>query len=167
VSPSHHSRSVRDQSRIIAHTAHNPALVSPDGRQVVPEGEPASPDHARLSMACVADVRCPRHTRNDALLPATCRRNMTSLVGTRHVISEAVMSRRTRTLIGIVVIELLLAGGWIWLHGMALTSPHATSDSTRVIGEVFGGTRGLLLALSPLLYFLARSNDRRAASGCK
>ena len=42
-----------------------------------------------------------------------------------------VMSRRTRTLIGIVVIELLLAGGWIWLHGKALTSPHATRDSTR------------------------------------
>lgn len=88
----------------------------------------------------------------------------------RHIaalISEEVMSRRTRTLIGIVVIELLLAGGWIWLHGMALTSPHATRDSTRVIGEVFGGAMGLLLALSPLLYLLARSNDRKAASGLK
>lgn len=76
------------------------------------------------------------------------------------------MSRRRRTLIAIVVLELLLAGGWIWLHGMALTSPHATPGSTRVIGEVFGGAMGLLLALSPLLYLLARNNDRaaRAAS---
>jgi hypothetical protein len=75
------------------------------------------------------------------------------------------MSRRRRTLIGIVVIELLLAGGWIWLHGLALRSPHATPDSARVIGEVFGGAMGLLLALSPLLYLLARNNDRRASSG--
>lgn len=27
------------------------------------------------------------------------------------------MSRRKRTLIAIVAIELVLAGGWIWLHG--------------------------------------------------
>ena len=77
------------------------------------------------------------------------------------------MSRRIRTLIGIVVIELLLAGCWIWLHGMALASPHATKDSTRVIGEVFGGAMGLLLAMTPLLYLLAGRNDRRAASGRK
>jgi hypothetical protein len=74
------------------------------------------------------------------------------------------MSRRKRTLIAIVVIELLLAGGWIWLHGMAMTSPHAAKDSARVIGEVFGGAMGLVLGLSPLLYLMARSNDRRAAS---
>jgi hypothetical protein len=35
---------------------------------------------------------------------------------------------------GIVVIELLLAGSWIWLHNLAMTSPHASPDSTRVIG---------------------------------
>ena len=72
------------------------------------------------------------------------------------------MSRRKRTLIAIVVIELLLAGGWIWLHGMAMTSPHAARDSARVIGEVFGGAMALVLALSPLLYLMARSNDRTA-----
>ena len=74
------------------------------------------------------------------------------------------MSRRKRTLIAIVVIELLLAGGWMWLHGLAMTSPHATGDSARVIGEVFGGAMGLVLALSPLLYLMARSNDRAASS---
>jgi hypothetical protein len=74
------------------------------------------------------------------------------------------MARRKRTLIAIVVVELLLAGGWIWLHGMAMTSPHAAKDSARVIGEVFGGAMGLVLALSPLLYLMARNNDRTAAS---
>jgi len=77
------------------------------------------------------------------------------------------MSRRRRTLIAIAAIELLLAGGWIWLHSMALNSPDASRDSTRVIGELFGGTMALLLTLSPLLYLLAPKNDTRAASGRK
>ena len=71
------------------------------------------------------------------------------------------MSKRKRTVIGIVVIELLLAGGWIWLHYLAMTSPHASPDSTRVIAQVFGGAMGTLLALSPLLYLVARRNDKR------
>ena len=74
------------------------------------------------------------------------------------------MSKRKRTAIGIIVIELLLAGGWIWLHNVAATSSHASSDSTRVIGEVFGGAMGLILGLSPVLYLLARRNDRRATN---
>jgi hypothetical protein len=44
-----------------------------------------------------------------------------------------------------------------------LNSPQATRASTRVIGEVFGAAVGLLLALWPVLYILARSNDKRAA----
>ena len=72
------------------------------------------------------------------------------------------MSKRKRTVIVIIVIELLLAGGWIWLHNVAATSSHASGDSTRVIGEVFGGAMGLILGLSPVLYLLARRNDRRA-----
>jgi hypothetical protein len=75
------------------------------------------------------------------------------------------MSRRKRIVIAIVVIELLLAGGWIWLHGMTMTSPHAARDSARLIGEVFGGAMGRVLALSPLLYLMARNNDRMAAGG--
>jgi hypothetical protein len=74
------------------------------------------------------------------------------------------MSKRKRTVIAIIVIELLLAGGWLWLHDLAVTSPHASRDSARVVGEVFGGAMGLLLALSPLLYRLARNNDRREAA---
>jgi hypothetical protein len=57
------------------------------------------------------------------------------------------------------VVELLLAGAWIWLHRMALTSPHPTADSTRVIGQMFGAAMGIVLALSPLFYLLARQDD--------
>ncbi len=71
------------------------------------------------------------------------------------------MSKRKRTVIALAVIELLLLGGWIWLHGLAMASPTATPDSARTIGEVFGGAMGIVLALSPLLYLLARRNDGR------
>jgi hypothetical protein len=71
------------------------------------------------------------------------------------------MSKRKRTIIGLVVIELLLAGGWVWLHNLSMTSAHASADSTRVIGQVFGGAMGLILALSPFLYLWARRNDRQ------
>jgi hypothetical protein len=57
------------------------------------------------------------------------------------------------------VIELLLAGGWFWLHTMALSSSRASPDSTRVIGQVFGAAMGIILALSPVLYLFARRND--------
>ena len=77
------------------------------------------------------------------------------------------MSKRKRTVIAIVVIELLLAGGWMWLHNLAITSPRATPDSARVIGQVFGGAMALILALSPLLYLMARKNDKRPAAGTK
>ena len=71
------------------------------------------------------------------------------------------MSKRKRTIIVLIVIELLLAGGWFWLHTMAVASPHASADSTRVIGQTFGAAMGIILALSPLLYLLARKNDLR------
>ena len=69
------------------------------------------------------------------------------------------MSKRKRTVIAIVVLELLLAAGWFWMHNVAITSPNTTPDSTRVIGEVFGAAMGIVLAISPLLCLLARKND--------
>ena len=71
------------------------------------------------------------------------------------------MSKRKRTVIAVAVIELLLLGGWIWLHGMAMASSNATTESTQAIGEVFGAAMGIVLALSPFLYLMARKNDKR------
>lgn len=69
------------------------------------------------------------------------------------------MSRRRRVIVAVIVLEVILGFGWIWLSHSA---GNANPDATRAIGEVFGMAMGILLGISPLLYLFARSNDRRA-----
>jgi len=71
------------------------------------------------------------------------------------------MPKVKRMIVGVAILELLLAGGWIWLHGLAAASPHAKAESSRVIGEVFGGAMALVLVLTPLLFLLMRKSERR------
>ncbi|HEY0130045.1 MAG TPA: hypothetical protein VGB57_01480 [Allosphingosinicella sp.] len=74
------------------------------------------------------------------------------------------MTRTRRTILALVALELMLAGLWFYLANMAATSPGASADSGRVIGQTMGTVMGAVLGLSPLLYLLARSNDRKAAA---
>ena len=71
------------------------------------------------------------------------------------------MAKFKRMVVGVAVLELLLAGGWIWLHGLAMAQPHASAESTRVIGEVFGTAMALVLVVTPLLYLVMRKSERR------
>ncbi|MGZ8997881.1 MAG: hypothetical protein ACXW2T_03390 [Allosphingosinicella sp.] len=73
------------------------------------------------------------------------------------------MSKRKRTVIAVIMIELLLAGLWYYLQLEAATSANANADTSRVIGETMGGAMGLILGLSPLLYLMARRNDLKDA----
>jgi len=73
------------------------------------------------------------------------------------------MSRATRTIILVAVIEVCLAGLWLYLANLAATAHGASPDAGRVIGRTMGAAMGVILGLSPLLYLLARSNDRKAA----
>jgi hypothetical protein len=70
------------------------------------------------------------------------------------------MTRAKRTILALIVIELMLAGLWYYLAN----APGAGPDSGRVVGETMGTVMGAILGLSPLLYLLARSNDRKAAA---
>ena len=72
------------------------------------------------------------------------------------------MSKRRRTVIGIIVIELLLAALWYYLHTELAMSANATAESAEVIGQMMGGAMGLILGLSPVLYLLTRRNDLNA-----
>lgn len=69
------------------------------------------------------------------------------------------MTRAKRTILALIVLELMLAGLWYYLA----TSPGAGPDTGRVLGETMGTVMGVILGLSPVLYLLARSNDRKAA----
>jgi len=73
------------------------------------------------------------------------------------------MSRAKRTILMLVVIELLLGGLWFYLAHLATTTPGTDPAAQKVIGQTMGGAMGLILGLSPFLYLLARSNDRKAA----
>jgi hypothetical protein len=74
------------------------------------------------------------------------------------------MTRVKRTILALVLIELILAGLWYYLANMAATSPNAHADAGRTIGQTMGTVMGVVLGLSPVLYLLARSNDRKAAA---
>lgn len=74
------------------------------------------------------------------------------------------MSRAARTIVLLVVIELCLAGLWLYLANLAATSHGASPDAGRVIGRTMGGAMGVILGLAPFLFLLARSNDRKAAA---
>ena len=72
------------------------------------------------------------------------------------------MSRRKRVIIMVVVLEVLLGLGWIWLSHAAVSGGSSNPDAPRIIGQVMGAAMGIVLGISPLLYLLARNNDRRA-----
>ena len=70
------------------------------------------------------------------------------------------MTRAKRTILALLLLELFLAGLWYYLAG----APGAGPDTARVLGETMGTAMGVVLGLAPLLYLLARSNDRKAAA---
>jgi len=74
------------------------------------------------------------------------------------------MTRTKRTILALILLELLLAGLWYYLANMAASSPGSSPDSAREIGRTMGTVMGVVLGLSPFLYLLARSNDRKAAA---
>jgi hypothetical protein len=73
------------------------------------------------------------------------------------------MSKQKRVILTIALAELMLAALWYYLNDMALTSPNATAESTRVIGEMLGMAMGAMLGLGVVLFLMARKSDRAAA----
>jgi hypothetical protein len=70
------------------------------------------------------------------------------------------MTRAKRTILALVLLELLLACLWYYLA----RSPGAGPDTARVLGQTMGTAMGVVLGLAPFLYLFARSNDRKAAA---
>lgn len=70
------------------------------------------------------------------------------------------MSYRARTILLLIVVELLIAGFWFFTAGMPGPSPDAAAER----GKIFGAIMGVIAGLSVPLYLLARSNDRKKAA---
>ncbi len=67
------------------------------------------------------------------------------------------MSYRTRTIAAVVLIELLLAGFYLYIAGMPGNTPGAAAERGRIIGTVMG----VIAGISPILYLMASRNDRK------
>jgi hypothetical protein len=73
------------------------------------------------------------------------------------------MSRKTRVLIAVVVVEAGLAGLWWYLARFGLTHPDRVAPGfQRVLGQTLGAAIGGFLGLSLLLFLMAARNDRKA-----
>ena len=74
------------------------------------------------------------------------------------------MSKKARLVIVLVAIEAALAGLWWYLARYGMANPdRVTADFQAVVGQTMGMAMGGLLGLGVLLFFVAASNDRKAA----
>jgi hypothetical protein len=72
------------------------------------------------------------------------------------------MSKKTRLLIALAVIELLLGGIWFWLASFGAANPdRVTADFQTTIGQTMGAAMGALFGFGVLVYFIAARNDAK------
>ena len=72
------------------------------------------------------------------------------------------MSKKARTLLVIGLVELLLAGIWLYLANLGASQPgRVTPDFQRTLGSTMGAAMGGFVGFGLLLYLVAAKNDRR------
>ncbi|UVK45974.1 hypothetical protein BPNPMPFG_001567 [Mesorhizobium sp. AR07] len=74
------------------------------------------------------------------------------------------MSKRARLILAMVLIEAILAGIRWYLARYGMANPdRVTADFQVVVGQTMGMAMGGLLGIGFILFFVAASNDRKAA----
>jgi len=74
------------------------------------------------------------------------------------------MSKKTRLIVTMVIIEAVLAGIWWYLARFGTTNPdRVTPDFQAVVGQTMGMAMGGLLGIGFILFLVAARNDRKAA----
>lgn len=74
------------------------------------------------------------------------------------------MSKKTRLIATMVIIEAVLAGIWWYLARFGMTNPdRVTPDFQAVVGQTMGMAMGGLLGIGFILFLVAARNDRKAA----
>ena len=72
------------------------------------------------------------------------------------------MSKVKRTIIAIVMVELLLGGIWYYLIGLGASQPdRAHADYQTTLGSTMGMAMGAFLGFGILLLFIAAKRDRK------
>ncbi|HYI48034.1 MAG TPA: hypothetical protein VEX35_06165 [Allosphingosinicella sp.] len=71
------------------------------------------------------------------------------------------MSRLLRVVIGIGILELMLAGIWYYLHRDLAATGDNSPESAGALGQMMGGAMGAVLGFAILLYFLRWMKERR------
>jgi uncharacterized membrane protein YgaE (UPF0421/DUF939 family) len=70
------------------------------------------------------------------------------------------MSKKKRTILAILLVELLLAG--IWYYLAALGATHSVQpDYQRTVGQTMGAAMGAFLGFGFILYLMAAKRDRQ------
>ena len=69
------------------------------------------------------------------------------------------MTRKTRVILAIAIVELLLGGLWFFLSAAAVKGS-SQPDAAKTIGETMGMAMGGLLGLGFILYLMAAKADR-------
>ena len=71
------------------------------------------------------------------------------------------MSKKARTLLAIAVVELVLAGIWLYLARLGVTQPDRVAPGfQQTLGETMGSAMGALLGLGLIAFFIAAKRDR-------
>ena len=72
------------------------------------------------------------------------------------------MTYRKRTVLAVIVAEILLAGIWLYLADMGWSQPdRVTPDFQSTLGSTMGMAMGAFLGFGVLLYFIAAKRDRQ------
>jgi len=73
------------------------------------------------------------------------------------------MTYKKRTILAVILVELLLAGIWFYLAGMGQADPdRVTPDFQQTLGSTMGMAMGAFLGFGLLLLFIAAKRDRQS-----
>ena len=72
------------------------------------------------------------------------------------------MSKKKRTLLAIVLVELLLGGIWFYLAGVGAAHPERVAPGFQeTLGSTMGAAMGAFLGLGLLLFLMAAKRDKQ------
>lgn len=71
------------------------------------------------------------------------------------------MTYKTRTLLAIALVELLLAGIWFYLASLGATNPDRVQPGFQEnLGSTMGGAMGVFLGFGLILFLMAAKRDK-------